>query len=260
MGCKRQVLTKFSLITVCFNSDKFIEETLTSVERQVYKDKEHVIVDGGSTDKTLDIIKQHNFSWRSVISEVDFGIYDAMNKGIRRSSGDIIGFINSDDVYASDDVLDRVASIFLDPNVDGCYGDLCYVRQDNLAEIVRYWKSSSFIKGSFAYGWVPAHPTLFLRKELFDCYGHFDLNYPLAADFDLMFRFIELHQIRVRYISKVLVKMRVGGATNRNISNIFKQNIEIWSSLGRHGYSHSLPRYFFGKLISRFKQFLGRPK
>lgn len=253
-------MSKFSLVTVCFNSDRFIEETLTSVERQTYKDKEHIIVDGGSKDKTLDIIQRHNFSWRSVISEVDLGIYDAMNKGVRLSSGDIIGFINSDDVYASDDVLERVASIFLDPNIDGCYGDLCYVRQDNLAEIVRYWKSSNFTKGSFSYGWVPAHPTLFLRKELFDNYGNFDLNYPLAADFDLMFRFIELHQVRVKYISEVLVKMRVGGATNRNISNILKQNIEIWSSLSRHGHSGSLLKYLFAKLISRFEQFLGRPK
>ena len=169
------------------------------------------------------------------VSEPDRGIYDAMNKGIRLSTGEIIGTINADDFYAEPDVLARVAALFEDPAIDVCYGDLCYVGYDDPTRIVRYWRSSEFKPDLFLYGWCPPHPTFFVRRSVYDRLGTYDESYKIAADVDLTMRYLEKHRVRSRYLPQVLVKMRMGGSSNKSIRNVIQQNREIWAALRKHG-------------------------
>jgi glycosyltransferase involved in cell wall biosynthesis len=250
---------KISIITVSRNSVDFIAAALESVNRQTWRNLEHWVIDGASSDATLDVVGAHIQSWRHVVSEPDDGIYDAMNKGIRFATGDVIGFINSDDFYASPTVLESVASMFQDSEVQACWGDLCYVRQLEPSKIVRYWRSSSFVPGSFARGWCPPHPTFFVRREVLERFGAFDLNFPIAADMELMARLIEVHRIRSIYIPHVLVHMRMGGTTNRSVRNIWQQNREIWAALKLHRLNPSLLSFVGRKLLARARQFMSRP-
>lgn len=205
------------------------------------------------------ILNSYAQPWRHVMSEPDDGIYDAMNKGIRLVIGDVIGFINSDDFYASPTVLETVAAVFQDPDIQACWGDLCYVKQHEPSTIVRYWRSSSFVPGSFARGWCPPHPTFFVRRAVLERFGAFDLNFPIAADMELMARLIEVHRIRAVYIPQVLVHMRMGGTTNRSLRNIWQQNCEIWAALKLHRLNPSLLSFVGRKLMVRVQQFMSRP-
>jgi glycosyltransferase involved in cell wall biosynthesis len=250
---------KISVVTVCFNSAAHIADALASVDMQTWQDREHVVVDGASVDGTMRIVQAHAKPWRRAVSEPDRGIYDAMNKGIALATGEVVGFINSDDFYASPDVLAKVAAVFEDPQAQGCWGDLCYVRQDQPTQVVRYWRSSEFRLGLFARGWCPPHPTLFLRRSVLEQFGHFDLSYPIAADMELMARLLEVHRIRTRYIPEVLVHMRMGGTTNRSLGNIWQQNREIWRALQVHHLRPSLLIFSSRKLADRAQQFLSRP-
>ena len=182
-----------------------------------------------------------------------------MNKGIRASSGDVVGFINSDDVYASTSAIKRVAKEFKDPSVMGCYGDLCYLDKKEGSRLVRYWKSSQFVPRLFLDGWSPPHPTFFVRRSVYDHYGGFDLRYRIAADVELMIRFLEKYSIHVVYIPEILVNMRLGGRTNESLKNVILQNKEIWNALKQHDLNPSIYRFFFQKLISRCKQFITTP-
>jgi glycosyltransferase involved in cell wall biosynthesis len=250
---------KISVVTVTWNSARTIGDTLASVNAQTHGDVEHVVVDGGSTDATLAIVRSEGQRVATLVSEPDKGIYDAMNKGLGLARGDVIGLINSDDFLASPDVLSTVAAAFADPAVDAVYGDLCYVDPVDTTRVVRYWRSSPFRPGLFARGWAPPHPTLYVRREVYERLGGFDLAYPLAADLELMARFFEVHHLRARYLPEVLVRMRTGGATNRSLRNIVRQNREIWHALHRHGLAGSMSGFFIGKLVSRGRQFLSRP-
>jgi glycosyltransferase involved in cell wall biosynthesis len=250
---------KISIITVCYNSAACIADCLRSVDAQTWPNMEHLIIDGASSDGTLQVIKRHERSWRRVISEPDKGIYDAMNKGVRLSTGTVIGFINADDFYASADVVHKVAEVLNDPSLDACHGDLCYVDPDDTASVVRYWRSSDFRPGVFLRGWCPAHPTFYVRRNVYERFGAFDLQYKIAADVELMMRFMEVHRIKTRYIPEVLVKMRVGGMSNRSWSNVILQNREILRALKRHGLEPALLPFLAGKLFSRGKQFIPRP-
>lgn len=249
---------KISIITVCYNSAKTISDTINSVANQTLTNKEHIIVDGGSTDLTMDIVAAAA-EYVRFISEPDKGIYDAMNKGIELATGDVIGTLNADDFYYDSQVLKEVERVFLDPNVDACYGDLIYVKQDDTGQTVRFWKSNEYKDKLFKSGWMPAHPTFFVRKSVYEKFGRFDLNFKIAADFELLFRLIEQHKIRTVYIPKVLVKMRLGGTTNKNISNILTQNKEIISTLRRHYPNFSLLKFISKKIGNRLKQFFARP-
>lgn len=249
---------RVSVITVAYNSAATITDTLKSVNQQTYPDIEHLVIDGGSSDDTLALVKTHGARVTKLLSEPDCGIYDAMNKGIRLASGDIIGFINSDDFYASPSVLQTVASVFVDPKIQACWGDLCYVKQYNTDQIIRYWQSSSFLPGLFARGWCPPHPTLFVRRQVFERFGMFNLSYRIAADMELMARLIEVHRIQGYYIPQVLVHMRMGGTTNRSLRNIVNQNREIWRALRAHRLAPSLLSFVTRKLISRARQFVRR--
>lgn len=251
---------KLSIITVTYNSEKFLSTCLDSIINQKYQNYEHIIVDGASTDNTMQLIKSKLNNQRFVISEPDNGVYDAMNKGIKKSKGDVIGFLNSDDFYPNQNVLSKVAEIFSNnPLIDACYSDLIYVEQNNISKIVRYWKSNKFIPGSFQLSWCPPHPTFFVRRSIYERYGCFDLNFKIASDFDLMMRLMEINKINVVYVSEVFVNMRIGGTTNKSFKNIMKQNLEILRSLKNNGMKINLLNFLIKKIIIRFKQYFNKP-
>lgn len=250
--------TLISVVTVCRNSESTIEDTLRSVAAQTYPAVEHIVVDGASKDGTMAIVARYPHVTKA-ISEPDHGIYDAMNKGIGYAHGEIIGTLNADDFYTAPDVLESVAKAFEDPTVDVCYADLCYVSQHQLTQIVRYWRSSEFEPNLYLTGWCPPHPTFFIRKRVYDRFGTFDLSYRIAADVDLTMRLLEKHRVTSRYLPRVLVKMRLGGTTNKSVGNIVKQNLEIWRALQTHGRKPSIFRFVIGKVLSRVKQFFVRP-
>ena len=234
-----------------------LNHCLDSVFSQSFDNIEHIIVDGGSTDGTLSLLNSRRSNLSTIISEPDNGIYDAMNKGIELANGDIIGFLNSDDFYADNDVISKVEKIFKeDLSLDGCYADLIYVDKRNINKTVRYFKSSKFQKGFFAKGWCPPHPTFFLRRSVYERYGKFNLKYRIASDIDLMMRFLEVHKIKTLYVPQTWVKMRMGGTTNKNFRNIWIQNQEILSSFRNEGIRFNTFNFFIHKIISRLKQFL----
>lgn len=249
---------KISIITVCFNSAETIKDTIKSIASQDYPDIEHIIIDGGSSDGTLDIIASAS-SVNRYISEPDAGIYDAMNKGLAMATGEVIGILNADDMYAQVNVISRIAAVFEDESVDACYADLVYVKQHNTTKIVRYWKSNPFRTGTFKNGWMPPHPTFFARRKVYESYGKFDLNYSIAADVELLFRFLEIHKIKSEYLPSVLIMMRLGGTTNKSFENIKKQNKEVLHVLDNHYSKVSRMRFFAGKLLNRAMQFVFRP-
>jgi glycosyltransferase involved in cell wall biosynthesis len=247
---------KISIITATYNSASVINDCLDSVKSQKYDDIEHIVIDGASTDETLLLLQSRREQLSAFISEPDKGIYDAMNKGIRLATGEIIGFLNSDDFYATNEVLLKVANIFKnDPSLDSCYADLIYTKRLDTSKIVRFLKSSEYKQGLFSKAWCPGHATFFVRRSVYQRYGNFDLNYRLASDFDLMMRFLDIHKIKSRYIPETWVKMRLGGVTNKNIKNIFIQNQEILSSFRKNNLPVNIIRFFFYKIINRLKQF-----
>jgi len=216
---------KVSVITAVFNGAKTIQDCIKSVSGQIYPNIEHIIIDGGSTDGTLEVIKRYTEKRVNIVSEPDNGIYDALNKGIRQASGEVIGLLHSDDFYAHDRVIEKVADIFMKYNIDSCYGDLQYVDKNNPDKVIRYWKSSQYRHGKFKYGWMPPHSTFFVKKEIYNKYGYFNTNFKIAADYELMLRFLEKHKISTYYTPEVFIKMRIGGTSNRNIKNlIIKSN------------------------------------
>jgi len=250
---------KISIITVCFNSAKTITDTIHSVASQDYHEIEHIIIDGGSTDGTVEIIANVS-SVASFVSEPDKGIYDAMNKGILMATGDIIGILNADDFYSRTDAISLMASVFSDKQVDACYADLVYVDAINTDKIKRYWKSCKFESGLFLKGWMPAHPTFFARKSVYQQHGLFHLNYRIAADVEMLFRLLEMKQINAVYLPETIIKMRLGGTTNKSFKNIKKQNQEVLMILDAF-YGHvNRFQFFVSKLINRFRQFISKPK
>ncbi len=207
-----------SIITATFNSEATIADCLQSVSNQTYQHIEHIIIDGRSTDNTLTIIEQHQFKGK-LVSEKDNGIYDAMNKGITNSKGDIIGILNSDDLYMNNSIIEKVVKLFEQENCDAVYGDLIYVDGHDGTTIKRHWKAGSFKKNDFLYGWMPPHPTFFVKKEVYEKFGIFNLSVFTAADYELMLRFVYKYGIKVAYLQEIMVKMRTGGASNESISN-----------------------------------------
>lgn len=251
---------KISIITATFNCADVVSDCLASVDGQTHNEIEHIVIDGASTDGTLAVLRAHRHSLGALVSGPDAGIYDAMNKGITLATGDIIGFLNSDDFYTHCRILESVARCFSeDPELQACYADLMYVDRFDISRIVRYWRSESFVSGSFSQGWCPPHPTFFVRRSVYERLGGFDLRYSIAADVELMMRFLEGGKLRAKYVPEVWVKMRLGGVTNRNWFNIWTQNFEILAALKRHGLvAHPLV-FFGGKLWSRGLQFVRRP-
>ncbi len=228
---------RISIITVVKNNAQTIKDAIDSVLSQTYQNIEYIVIDGGSTDGTVEIINGYKEKIDILISEPDYGIYDAMNKGIKEASGDIIGFLNSDDMYNDEHVLNRIYEVFAKTKVDIVYGDLVYVEKSNTSKIIRYWKAGEYKKGAFKRGWHPPHPSFFVKKEIYEKYGLFDLDYRIAADYELMLRFIEKYRIKTVYIQNLLVKMRTGGESNRSVANIIKANIESYKAWKKNGLS-----------------------
>jgi glycosyltransferase involved in cell wall biosynthesis len=247
---------RLSLITVCWNAEATIADTLKSIDSQTYRDFEHIIVDGASTDATLSIIHSLPAENRHLHSAADKGIYDAMNKGIGLARGEIIGCLNADDVFASDSALEKIAGAFDARGTDCVFGDLVYVSRDQPDQVVRYWKSSDFKPNSFRYGWFPPHPTLYVKRAIYDRLGRFDLGYRHAADVELMMRFFEIGRISSARIPQVLVRMKTGGASNNGLKTVLRQNREILDALAKHGLPVSPVSYWASKLYNRFVQFI----
>jgi glycosyltransferase len=241
---------KVSIITPTFNSAKTIRDTLESLKCQEYIDVEHLVIDGLSTDETLDIVNEYSNVKTRVVSEEDRGIFDAMNKGIQLATGEIIGILNSDDVYIDGKVLQDVVDVFKDETVDACYADLQYVDKANLNKPVRHWKSGKFNKSSFLYGWMPPHPTLFLRRHVYEKVGYFNLAFRISADYEFMLRVFVRHDYNIRYLPRVTVKMRTGGNSGASLSRRIDGNREdrlAWKV-------NNLKPYFFTLYLKPFRK------
>ena len=244
---------KFSLVTVSFNSGATIRDTIESVVGQSHRDVEYIVVDGGSSDGTIGIIEEYRDRIAAFVSEKDKGVYDAMNKGIRRATGDVIAFINSDDFYADRDVLSRVNAVFESTGTDCLFADLDYVHRRDTSRVIREWRSKPFRPGAFRSGWHPAHPTFFAKREVFEKFGGFDEEFPISADYELMLRFLEARRVRSEYLPSVLVKMRDGGQSNRSVMNIVKANLECYRSFRKNRLPAS-PLVMIRKPLSKLGQ------
>jgi glycosyltransferase len=249
---------KISIITVVRNNVATINDAIESVLSQTYKNIEYIIVDGASTDGTVEVVQGYTNKIDKFISEKDQGLYDAMNKGIGLATGDVIGILNSDDVYFDKNVLENIVNTFRDKQLDSVFGDLYYVNKDDLNKIVRYWKSSDFELGSFAKGWHPPHPAFFVKKDIYEKYGMFDLQLKVSADFDLMLRFLEKYQISSMYLPKILVKMRIGGESNSSLKNIITSNQSILKSFKKNGIRVNRLMYLFYRLVPKIIQIIKR--
>lgn len=213
---------KVSVITATWNSGATLRDTLESVLRQTYPDIEHIIVDGGSTDNTMALIKEYEPRYNGrlrYIYEPDKGIYDAMNKGIRMATGNVVGLLNSDDFYTSDDVLATVAATLKNDSLDAVYGDIHFVNDGDLKKCVRYYSSRPFRRWWMRFGFMPAHPSFYCRREVYMKYGTFDISYKVAADFECLLRLIFIHRIKIKYLPLDFVTMRTGGASTSGMSS-----------------------------------------
>ena len=250
---------RVSIITVCFNSESTIVDTLRSVSSQSYQEIEHIIIDGGSHDGTIDLVKRHGHRVQKLVTGPDKGIYDAMNKGLLLATGDYVAYLNSDDFYCDNTVIQQVVAAIQETGSDVIFGDLSYVQRENPKQRIRYWKSRAFKQGSFAKGFPPPHPTFFMKRELLVELGGFDLSYSLASDFDLMFRALEIKKYNSTYLPFEITSMRMGGATNKSIKNIIRQNQEILRCLRFHGVTVSTIGFVFKKIVSRLLQRYSKP-
>ncbi len=226
---------KISLITAVFNRETTLPAALSSARGQSHEDLEHLIQDGGSTDRSLEVIADFQHSRMHLVSQRDGGIYDALNRGIARATGDVVGFLHSDDVLAHDGVLARVAEALGDPTIDGVYGDLDYVAANDTTRIIRRWRSGAYDPARLKWGWMPPHPTLYLRARVYDAFGVHDTSFRIAADYEAMLRYLVHGRIRLAYIPEVMVKMRVGGESNRSLGRILTKSREDLRALRRYG-------------------------
>jgi glycosyltransferase involved in cell wall biosynthesis len=224
---------KISIITVSFNSSSTIRDTIESVLNQTYPNIEYIVVDGCSKDKTIDILKEQEpkFNGRMRwISEKDNGIYEAMNKGIRMATGDLIGIVNSDDFYHKNDIIAEIVKAFIDENIEASYADVRFVHPTNLDKTVRYYSSRNFTPNCFRYGFMPAHPSFFTYKKNFDTYGYYKTEYKIAADYELLIRFLYINKIRCKYLNLDVLKMRTGGMSTASWkSNVILNSEIVWA-------------------------------
>lgn len=237
-----------SLITVTFNSAKTVADTMRSIASQSYPFIEHIIIDGASNDGTVEIVKSFMKSGSKLVSEPDNGIYHGMNKGIRIASGEIIGFLNSDDVFTNENIIETVVKCFEDPEVNSVYGDVQFVNPEKAGKIVRYYSSEKFKPNAFKYGFMPAHPSFYARKSMYDLTGLFKEDYKIAADFELLIRFFKCASLRPKYIPIPFVTMKTGGISNKSIRNRLLINREILRACKENGivtnYLNIYSRYF----------------
>lgn len=244
---------KISIITATYNSEATIRDTLESVNAQTYPHIEHIIVDGNSKDNTLEIVKKYGKRVSILISEPDNGIYDAMNKGIRAATGDVIGILNSDDFFTSNDVISAVVSTFKNNDIDAVFGDIHYVKPDNLNKCVRYYSSAAFNPSLFKFGIMPAHPSFYVKRSCYEKYGLYSLDYKIASDFDLLIRFLYTHKIKYRYLKKDFVTMRTGGASTKNLNSRMLLNKEDLKACRKYGIATNIFMIMFKYLYKIFE-------
>ncbi|MBS1680088.1 MAG: glycosyltransferase [Bacteroidetes bacterium] len=243
---------KISLITVAFNSAATIGDTINSVRSQDYKDIEYIVVDGNSTDGTLDIIRQNEGRIDKWISEPDRGIYDAMNKALKMATGEVVGILNSDDFYASHTIVSQVANEFVDHSVDAVFGNLVFVDPKNLSKVLRTYSASHWNPKKFAWGFMPPHPTFFVRRKYYDQLGLFKTDYQIAADYELLIRFLLVNRLKYKYIPLTMVTMRKGGVSSKNFMSNVVLNREIVRACRENGiYSNAFMVYskYFRKIF-----------
>ncbi|TKC60968.1 glycosyltransferase [Pedobacter hiemivivus] len=245
---------KISLVTVTYNAAKTIQQCIDSVARQTYKNVEYIIIDGNSSDGTADIIRQNKAHIHYFKSEADDGIYDAMNKGIMKSTGDVVGLLNADDYFANDNVISEIVASFVQNNADILYADLDYVNPNG--KVLRRWRSGNYSPGKFNWGWMPPHPTFYAKREMFEQLGLYNSRYGTAADYELMLRFMHTNKAKVCYLNKVIVNMTQGGVSNQNLLN----RIKAWRCDFRAMTNNNIGMPFLGlvlKPLRKVGQFIG---
>jgi glycosyltransferase len=245
---------KVSIITACLNNGDLLESTILSILSQNYSHIEYLIIDGGSTDNTPDILKKYKDKINFIISEKDDGMYDAINKGLKKATGEIIGILNADDFYSDNTVISKVAKAFTKSGAEAVYGDLQYVKRTDVNRVVRNWKSGEYKQGMFLKGWMPPHPAFFLKKECYERFGGFNTTLKIAADYELMLRMLHKNKICAHYIPEVLVKMRTGGASNKTVKNNIKKNLEDREAWRINGLTPGKLTLYF-KPLQKVKQF-----
>ncbi len=247
---------KLSIVTPVYN-DKRVARALDSIlSQQVDAQMELIVIDGGSKDGTLDVLERYRSRLSVLVSERDKGIYDAMNKGVALATGDVVGILNADDRYQDDQALAKVVAAFHDPAVQATYGDCVYVDNDN--SIVRYWRSGGYHASKWYLGWMPPHPTFYVRRSLYQQYGSFKTQFPIAADYELMLRLARKHKVPFHYIPSILVRMTVGGESNRSVKNITRANREVFRAWRENGLAFGFFVPFL-KVAQKPLQFLRRP-
>jgi glycosyltransferase involved in cell wall biosynthesis len=245
------------VITVCYNSKATIEDAIISVAEQTHDNKEHLVIDGGSTDGTFAQILKNRQRLSGFLSEKDRGIYDAMNKGLNLAGGDVIGFLNSDDIYADNSILAQVAYRMKSNKLDAVFGDLVYVDQNDTNRIVRYYSSKDFSIKQLSIGYMPAHPTIFFHKSVYEKYGLFKIDYKIAGDFEYVARVFRNREIRFAYIPKIMVKMRTGGTSTRNLRSNWILNKEVLRACRENGINTNMLKLFLkypSKIIGLFNK------
>ncbi len=247
---------KVSVITVSYNSIRTISDTIKSVLSQTYPNIEYIIIDGTSTDGTIELIKSFGEKISIFKSEPDNGIYDAINKGIRFSSGDIVGILNSDDFYYDNHVIEKVAEAFRENKIDAVFGDAQFVDPIKTSKIIRYYSSKNFHTGKFRFGYMPAHPTFYVKRELFEKYGYYKANYKIAADFELLVRFLYINHVKYKYLEIPFLSMRRGGVSNKSIYSNYIINKEIARACKENGIRTN---YFniYSKYFTKMFEFIG---
>lgn len=248
---------KLSLVTATYQCEGTIAECLASVTAQTHRDVEHVVIDGASRDGTLAFLQRHRNQFAVLVSEADGGIYDALNKGLARSTGEVVGFLHADDLFADERVLERIAKVFEDPAVQACYGDLVYVGKEDTRRVIRYWRAGEYYRERLSRGWMPPHPTFYARRSVYQRLGGFDTSFRIAADYEAMLRILTADIGKVLYLPEVLVRMRLGGASNRSFVNLLRKSREDYRAIRQHrlGGLGTL----MCKNLSKFGQFLARP-
>ncbi len=250
---------KVSIIIPTYNSEKFISSTIDSILSQNYSDLECIIADGGSSDNTIEIIKKYkDINGDKIIyfSEKDSGVFDALNKGIKKATGDLIGWLGSDDIYSNNNIIKRAVDEIKIKNIDICWGDLYYVDRNDTNKLLRNWKSSPYTTGAFQRGWQLPHFASFIKKSLFESFGYFNIKYRNASDYDFFLRILEKHGVSSSYIPEVFIKMRFGGQSNVSIKNILEGNMDCLHSLRENKIKFNLFKLYFLKFFKKIKQFL----
>ena len=244
---------KITIITVVLNNVDTILKTINSIKSQTYKNIEYILIDGGSTDGTAELIAKNLFDSCIFISEKDNGLYFALNKGYQLSTGSVIGILHSDDILASIHIIEEIMNIFIDDRIDCVYGDLIYVSSVNENKIIRKWISGNFSQSNLKYGWMPPHPTVFLKKSVINNFGFYDTRYNISADYDYILRCFKHKKFISKYLPKVLVIMKMGGKSNKNITNLFLKLLEDYKIIKRNNFGITTLLF---KNITKLRQFI----